>query len=715
MVVPLVVAVALTVSAVVVRARSSMTVLLANREEAEEILGGLQDEVDGAVEEAVDQITENVLEGLGLLPTVPPSVAPASAAPTRFDENSIVRTVKRAVEAALETSEAKIEAQIVDAIESRLTLELDVANEYEKTPAARYRWARDETRVVEPHRKSTLLVKNPKKKAAYHFNVSGRMYCCGPNVTLTFTEPDAQTTISAIEEDEGHAGTLDVIVKYVRREIRTLSPSDRDAFFDAVGVTYHTPTRIGAKLYGPRYRSAREFAEFHNAMSGQRDCDHLHGGMGFLTQHAAFTRAYEQALQAVNPVVAMPFWDYSIDQQAASTSTAGAVLENFYASPVFGDDFYGPVKGDSVVVSRGRFAYARIPSALVPDFASSWNLTAVSNAYGLLRSPWNQNSIPFVSRHNTSFGFALSGCLLPGCAQMYQQMTMPYWKQFAPTVEDSPHGSLHIAVGGTWNADYEDFLVSRHNYSYSKAQDFATIAIVRIWRLGYVDCPSACASDVPETECKCTCPHLEMWLKQNKTAQVLSRMMPNLATAPKFGINEDGVDISTTLLRLVCNDYDAVHPAIGDFFESSSPMDALFWPTHPTLDRLWHWRATQGWADETWGDDVSTCWGHREHDVTLWRASQFQDDDDDDDGDRLLTNADLYQLFDASTHNVPYVYDDFEWPHCAEAGYPHDLLFDPDAAVSSSGNAVLDDDSPLAAASDAADSNTRNIQNAGNQ
>ena len=39
------------------------------------------------------------------------------------------------------------------------------------------------------------------------------------------------------------------------------------------------------------------------------------------------------------------------------------------------------------------------------------------------------------------------------------------------------------------------------------------------------------------------------------------------------------------------------------------------------------------------------------------------------------TNADLWRLFDPTVDSaLPYVYDHFEWPHCAEEGYPLRLI-----------------------------------------
>ena len=61
-----------------------------------------------------------------------------------------------------------------------------------------------------------------------------------------------------------------------------------------------------------------------------------------------------------------------------------------------------------------------------------------------------------------------------------------------------------------------------------------------------------------------------------------------------------------------------LHPVIGDSLESASPLDISFYPTHPTVERLFHWRRINGFANSDWLDDsarsvshadVGYCWG----------------------------------------------------------------------------------------------------------
>ena len=68
------------------------------------------------------------------------------------------------------------------------------------------------------------------------------------------------------------------------------------------------------------------------------DCDQMHDGLGFLTNHGAETMQFEQSLQAVDPSVSVPYWDYTIDMTNYELSGA---IESFYGSVVFSPDFFG--------------------------------------------------------------------------------------------------------------------------------------------------------------------------------------------------------------------------------------------------------------------------------------------------------------------------------------------------------------------------------------
>ena len=43
----------------------------------------------------------------------------------------------------------------------------------------------------------------------------------------------------------------------------------------------------------------------------------FHDGLGFLTNHALMTNTFEYSLQAVNPKLTLPYWDYTIESSSA--------------------------------------------------------------------------------------------------------------------------------------------------------------------------------------------------------------------------------------------------------------------------------------------------------------------------------------------------------------------------------------------------------------
>ena len=65
--------------------------------------------------------------------------------------------------------------------------------------------------------------------------------------------------------------------------------------------------------YGNKFRSIDYLAGLHNHLAGDRECDHMHDGLGFMTQHAGLTYLFEKALQSVDQSVTVPYWDWTID------------------------------------------------------------------------------------------------------------------------------------------------------------------------------------------------------------------------------------------------------------------------------------------------------------------------------------------------------------------------------------------------------------------
>ena len=115
---------------------------------------------------------------------------------------------------------------------------------------------------------------------------------------------------------------------YIRRELRELSDKMRSDFLDAFMVLAEVPTNEGVTKYGKYYRSLEDFEIVHLRAAGARNLDHMHDGMGISTQHTAMTSEFEQALQAVNPMVSVP----SATRCAASADQLRAASPCFHWS-----------------------------------------------------------------------------------------------------------------------------------------------------------------------------------------------------------------------------------------------------------------------------------------------------------------------------------------------------------------------------------------------
>lgn len=161
------------------------------------------------------------------------------------------------------------------------------------------------------------------------------------------------------------------------------------------------PTTEGQALYGSKYYGAGFFGDKHNVLSGNSNCDHMHDGLGFLPGHLALTVMFEQALQAINPRVTIPYWDYTIDM---SNYELSGELSDFFDSVVFGEDYFGnsatniesaddDLAEAGVVDPSGRIINGQFTAVEVSlDY---WGMTSnVYNAYGHIRSPWNNNNDP---------------------------------------------------------------------------------------------------------------------------------------------------------------------------------------------------------------------------------------------------------------------------------------------------------------------------------
>mmetsp|Transcript_29511 Transcript_29511/g.40051 ORF Transcript_29511/g.40051 Transcript_29511/m.40051 type:complete len:664 (-) Transcript_29511:227-2218(-) len=572
-----------------------------------------------------------------------------------------------------------------------------LTNAYTKTygPAGiQYPWAQNST-VFEPYREITvelygsLLNDNGLR---FLVSIAGEEYSISPEspVFIVTLEEVGRYTLTAtateiITNRSVEVWSEEIICKYVRRELRDLLHDDREHLLSAMEITYRVPTSLGQQLYGPDYQSAGEFIKAHNYMAGQRSCDHMHDGLGFLTLHTALTMQYEKVLRLIHPSIVMHYWDYTIDSERYYDQ--GSDIQTFYNSEIFMDEWFGGVVFDDNTVSNGRFPYVSLDPA-------AYNIEPkVKNGYGLLRSPWNQNSIPFLTRCNKTYSVLQSNP--PGCEWHFGQMKLTDWADFGNQIQYRPHGKVHTLIAGVWGADWPSIFEEKQYVEYNHGEALALGGFgyqKDMWRSGLLECPSECSKDTPMLDCKCHCPELQKWIHDEAGPKIMkvAEMVDDGKTA-----NALGEDMSKTFMRLLCNDYEELAPVMGDLMNSGAPADPIFWTIHPTVDRLWQWRRINGMTNESWPPSSENyvhggdCWGHSADDVTIFK-NIFDSDE------RFYSNQDLYDLMDPLNEDrMDAIYDSFRWGHCQHVGYPIDLLpskFVPKDSGIFTGSAVSDCD-----------------------
>jgi len=542
-------------------------------------------------------------------------------------------------------------------------------------------------RIVEPGRDTVYSVVSPKPSCRYEWVIEGD---AGEKLSFEgavihglkfYRTGNHKVLLSEIQErSEVILRRLHnyVVVKYVRREIRSLFEEDRGRFLDAMRAMQITPTRQGKMIYGPRYLDMNYMTEAHNKYAGDRVCDHLHNGLGFFPLHMALTLLFEQSMQVIDPELCTPYWDFTIEAHEVF-STHDGNFDAVWGMQIFDSEWFGD--GGSTqyhTIADGRFAWTKVED-------NCW--TCNHNSYGFLRAPWNVNNSPYIQRWRTLGGGSIwnvhSGW--PTCeCHLNAIRSYDTWEKFGLKIASEPHGTVHGILGGTFNSekaydaleqivDFEDAMVFRsHSYNTPK----------NMWRTGVMHCPDFCSSDTAMDDCKCTCgtdAELTTKLEDPSTLTFFFHQV----TAGGKGKGVYNNEQKRAIIQIMCS----AGTAIGDQLESASPADVIFWVMHPTMERLYFWhQLKKPFSDMSWPEEGSksyhgtfyhnisdTCYGHRPFDIMPYKM--YLDDENQRIG-AYYTGHHFLRALDVTSpsYAAPYVYDNYKWPHCAEEGFDFDGL-----------------------------------------
>lgn len=149
--------------------------------------------------------------------------------------------------------------------------------------------------IIEPYRGqylevSSFIVDNEEKTSQLtpddvRWEIDGKTYS-GTQITV-FVETTGvlNCTVKLYDADsqDSYQETFTLAVKYIRREIRSLTASDQQKFISTLRMLYDLDLTTGQAKFGSKYFNAEYFLAKHLNGAGKTDCDHWHDGAGGVT------------------------------------------------------------------------------------------------------------------------------------------------------------------------------------------------------------------------------------------------------------------------------------------------------------------------------------------------------------------------------------------------------------------------------------------------
>lgn len=498
----------------------------------------------------------------------------------------------------------------------------------------------------------------------------------------------------------GVVATGSLMCMYVRREFRSLSERDLNATMDAMWEMYALEEDEGIALFGESFHNYARLLEYHYFNAAWKDADHIHEGNGFIAQHMKMDLIFQRSMQAIDPSITLPYWDFTIEN---------ATGIQIWDSPVFQENTFGSlakptdtVKGwtyelDSIEaggITNGRWKNFRADlNEKYPDLFS---------AYGYMRAPWNMNPANIITR------FTSMDKWLPTCESHYTLISYNLLTDFLFQVPYGAHASAHGVIGGVYGCDlFNDLL----DAGYIISED-AKLNLCKNW-IFYLK--EFYRDNLIEPKVNCTAQdengdYSSLYEHQSCGYDCVPDMVNILFLQLQTSIlNSDYecVDVENmpsegwvAWKEFVCTG-DGYKIFGGDHLESASPADPSFWPIHPTLERLLHAKYMVGGFDtDEWPSDAindyvcnkKTCYDEERITSDDARAGwdtwdtccygHFQDDQlmDAPNGDRHSgtgpTNREIMDWNNPTkdTYGIEYIYDKFDWTHCEEVGYDFEAL-----------------------------------------
>mmetsp|Transcript_38113 Transcript_38113/g.49175 ORF Transcript_38113/g.49175 Transcript_38113/m.49175 type:complete len:640 (+) Transcript_38113:38-1957(+) len=522
--------------------------------------------------------------------------------------------------------------------------------------------------LAEPYQQTNLKVVSANSDYEYEWTITNTVseeieaIEQGTNFVHVFKNLDTRTiALSAYNSDKELVASSEstLYVRYVRREIRNLFDDDLDELLDSMHILWEVEQDEGVEKFGDQYKSIVEMHKFHLKFAGDNICDHLHDGYGFVSQHSAMTMVFEQSLQAVNPKLTVPYWDYTLDVEQHYAEKGSQDFTDFTNSELFTEKYFGNTDESTFRIKNGRWADLEVPYLWDAIPEEEWGDMA-TNVYGQLRAPWSNNEDPHVIRSTTQCGADSSLYFgMPDCQVLSTLLNERTLAAYMQDISYDPHGPIHIQLGGAVGCEeaydaMRDYFDNERELKYLKAQAF--IFHKSAYRGGIMVCNEA------KGDKTCFCPDEEHYKSQTHT---IAEFM-NIVGYPDYTHHTD--DFNKALITTICNS----NLVEGDNLQASSSYTPEFWPIHPTVERMIQWkRIHSDFKDLTFPSGGSwipgaACEGHMSDDVVLMGTATIRTAQGED---IMPTNEELLAMLSPYENTLTFIYDNLRWDYCAAVGY----------------------------------------------
>lgn len=607
--------------------------------------------------------------------------------------------------------------------------------------------------MIEPYKETTIKLSGVSEGCSYAYtvtSVSDSSNTVSGETVVAGTEGEIRLTLVKVGEymmtvsDSCSAEPLNqnVWVKYVRRELSTLNDVDREEFLDAFHTLWTVNTVEGMKLYGERYKSLHYFASLHNDGGGNSVCDEFHGGVGFLNNHMYLSAYLEQSMQLINPKVALHYMEYTKYFESEGFAThLGNELDGGGWTDLLSSKYFGANDPLTGRITDGRWAMTPVPK-VTPEFFADHGIDETStffpleekiwvtltnphlnSPYGLLRSPWNYNPDPYVTRYGNVWRVPNTDVITCSCSpkcdcneryvvykyhmgvqctdygQFFSSIKRQPLNTYLTTMEDDTHGIFHFTfggVGGDRAVSTINKLIGDYGFSVSNAMALAVSAqpFFKIylasnpahyerggkvyplncthyaWQYKYGD-DSTMATGLPGEEGGPQCDFIESYYESEESVNQLVSMFFRTDPSPHDSIRQRVLAMTfeqrVEVMKLIAN----MFPFDGDLAGSAAAQDPLFWVAHGSVERLFQRAVFENmFSDMVYTDsETGYCSGHAADGTHAWLKGFYFVDETIKAEE--VTNAQLtaYLVPDSNEYRdlVNFVYDSGDFSFCADA------------------------------------------------